>query len=73
MKGYAKGFLGLAGWFALIQGLMGLGGRFFTDTEWGLLHRWVDTPPLWAYVTMLLVGAAVVAWCEMDRKKANAG
>ncbi|MEU6115422.1 hypothetical protein ABZ840_12965 [Streptomyces sp. NPDC047117] len=71
MKGYPKAFLGLVGWLALIQGAMGLGGRFFTDSEWGLLHRWVDTPPLWAYATMLIVGGAVVWWSEADRKKTS--
>lgn len=58
----------IAGVFLVIQGLGGFAAQVFFDTQWGLLHRWVDLPSV-AYLGIAAAGAALVIWGDTARGK----
>ncbi|MFD8546715.1 hypothetical protein [Streptomyces sp. NPDC059649] len=59
---------GIIGFIAMLQGAMGFIGKTFFDGAWGLLAHWFDLPSV-AYLGLILAGAALAVWGEMDKKR----
>lgn len=51
--------LEIIGIVVMIQGALGFAGPVFFDRDMGLLHQWVDLPPV-AYIGIAVAGAVVM-------------
>ncbi|MFD3352957.1 hypothetical protein [Streptomyces fradiae] len=64
--------VGVVGWFAGAQGVLGIAGRYLGDQPWGLLHRWWDAPtPL--YAVLAVAGAALAVYGETGKRGRGGG
>ncbi|MFD5898715.1 MULTISPECIES: hypothetical protein [unclassified Streptomyces] len=59
----------IIGWVLGIQGVLGVAGRVLSDSDWGLVHTLIDSPPTALYVVLAVVGAALAMWGEVVRKQ----
>lgn len=59
----------IIGWVLGIQGVLGVAGRVLSDSDWGLVHTVVNSPPTALYVVLAVVGAALAMWGEVTRKQ----
>lgn len=57
----------IVGWVLGIRGAIGVTGRVLSDSDRGLVHTVIDSPPTALYVVLAVVGAAPALWGEATR------